>query len=82
MEICYSVQLLTSLDASTIKEVTKETIDKIVQYSDGSNVASIGADGASVMSGQFAGVADLLRSEYFPWLIYIHCTAQTQFDGE
>ena len=47
----------------------------ISQKSDGSNIASIGADGASVMSGQFGGVAELLRSEHFPWLIYVHCTA-------
>ena len=27
------------------------------------------------MSGEYAGVAELLRSEHFPWLINIHCTA-------
>ena len=32
-------------------------------------------DGASVMSGKFAVVAELLRSEHFQWLIYILCTA-------
>ena len=31
--------------------------------------------GASVMAGEFSGVTKLLRSDYFHWLIYIHCTA-------
>ena len=67
--------LQTSFDASSIKEVTKLVLDDISQRSDGSIVASIGADGASVMSGQYSGLAELLRSEFFPWLIYVHCTA-------
>ncbi|CAB3981222.1 zinc finger MYM-type 1-like [Paramuricea clavata] len=27
------------------------------------------------MSGKFAGIAELLKSQQFHWLIYIHCTA-------
>lgn len=30
---------------------------------------------ALVMSGQFHGVAQKLRGESYPWLIYIHCIA-------
>ena len=35
----------------------------------------LGADGASVVAGEFSGVAELLRSDYFHLLIHIHCTA-------
>ena len=34
----------------------------------------LGADGASVMSGYYEGVAAKLRRSY-PWLLYIHCAA-------
>ena len=33
-----------------------------------------GADGASVMSGAYEGVFEILKGE-FPWLLYIHCAA-------
>lgn len=56
---------LDQFDAHTIKECVNELINNIKP----------GADGASVMSGEIAGGAELLRSEYFHWLIYIHCTA-------
>ena len=55
--------------------ITNEIVNEITQSSEGSIVVSLKADGASVMSGEFAGVAALLRSEHFHWLIYIHCTA-------
>ena len=42
--------------------------------SDQACLISFGADGASVMSGEYAGVAQLLKS-HFNWLIYTHCTA-------
>ena len=38
-------------------------------------VICLGADGASVMAVEFSGFAELLRSDYFHWLLYIHCTA-------
>ena len=66
---------LDQFDAPTIKKITKETIDHIIHTSGGSVVVCLGADGASVMSGEFSGVAELLRSENFHWLVYIHCTA-------
>ena len=66
---------LDQFDAHTIKECVNELINNIIQTSEGSVVVCLGADGASVMSGEIAGVAELLRSEYFHWLIYIHCTA-------
>ena len=50
-------------------------LEFITQHSDGSVVISLGADGASVMSGEYAGVGEILRSQYFPWILYIHCTA-------
>ena len=40
----------------------------------GCMVTGLGADGASVMSGEWAGVQALLKRIY-PWLIYIHCAA-------
>ena len=50
-------------------------LEFITQHSDGSVVISLGADGASVMSGEYAGVGEILRSQYFLWILYIHCTA-------
>jgi hypothetical protein len=37
-------------------------------------LTGLGADGASVMSGEWAGVQALLKQIY-PWLIYVHCVA-------
>lgn len=75
VERFYDLRHLESFDARTIMNVTKEIVANIIQSSEGSIVVSLGADGASVMSGEFGGVAELLRSEHFHWLIYIHCTA-------
>ena len=61
-------------DAQAIKECVNELINCIIQSSGGSMVICLGADGASVMAGEFSGFAELLRSEYFHWLLYIHCT--------
>ena len=70
------MRMLTDFDAAAITEATKELFNVIIQQPDHEgNIASIGADRASVMSGEFSGVAERLRSEFFPWLIYIHCTA-------
>ena len=33
---------------------------------------SLGADGASVMSGEYAGVGKVLTSQEYPWLLFIH----------
>jgi hypothetical protein len=35
---------------------------------------ALGADGASVMSGCYEGIAAKLK-RYYPWLIYVHCAA-------
>ena len=76
VERSYDIRMLTDFDAAAITEATKEVLDVITQRSNHEgNLASIGADGASVMSGEFSGVAECLRSEFFPWLVYIHCTA-------
>ena len=66
---------LTKFDAEAISAVTKDLISEVQQKSNGSPIISFGADGASVMSGRLAGVAELLRSRNFNWLVYIHCTA-------
>ena len=66
--------MLTKFDAKSIMTVTKTLIDKVQQNSDIVPVISLGADGASVMSGEFAGVAQWLKSSNFEWLLYIHCT--------
>ncbi len=58
-------KLRDQFDAHTIKEHTKEVIGCIIDALEGSVVVSLGADGASVMSGEFAGVAELLSSEQF-----------------
>ena len=74
VERFYDLRPLTDFGARSIMTFTKEVIDLIIESS-GAAVISLGADGASVMSGAHAGVAELLRSEHFQWLIYIHCTA-------
>ena len=66
---------LDQFDAQAIKECVNELIKCIIQSSGSSMVICLGADGASVIAGEFSGVAELLRSDYFHWLIYIHCTA-------
>ena len=74
VERFYDLRPLEDFGARSIMTFTKEVIDLIIERS-GAAIVSLGADGASVMSGQYAGVAELLRSEHFQWLIYIHCTA-------
>ena len=59
------LKLLTKFDAKSIMSVTKKQIDKIQGNSNAVPVISLGADGASVMSGEFAGVAQLLKSSHF-----------------
>lgn len=75
VERFYDLRPLEDFGARSIMTFTKEVIDSIIESSGRSVVISLGADGASVMSGEFAGVAELLRSEHFQWLIYMHCTA-------
>ena len=57
----------------------RKTRPSVHQNSNGSLIISLGADCASVMSGRLAGVAELLRSRYFKWLVYIHCTPHRKF---
>ena len=71
-EVCRSLET-RSVWCHTVKKITKEMIDHIFHTSGGSVVVCLQADGASVMSGEFAGVAG--RSENFHWLVLIHCTA-------
>lgn len=54
-----------------VKEVEK-LVTELVGF--GCMLTGLGADGASVMSGEWAGVQALLKQNY-PWLIYIHCVA-------
>ena len=70
-----SMTALSKFDAEAISAVTKDLISEVQQKSNGCPIISLGADGASVMSEQLAGVSELLRSRYFNWLVYIHCTA-------
>ena len=55
-----SMTALTKFDAEAISAVTKDLISEVQQKSNGLPIISLGADGASVMSGQLAGVAELL----------------------
>ena len=50
------------------------SIIDLITESSGAAIISLGADGASVMSGKYFGVAELLRSEQFQCLVYTHCT--------
>ena len=49
---------------------TQKVIDKNIQISNESQIPYIRAD-----DNKWQNVAELLRSQSFPWLIYIHCTA-------
>ena len=49
--------------------------------SDSAVMISLGADGASVMSGEFSGVAQRLRSTYFAWLHSLY-SASAQSSSE
>ena len=73
-ERCYNMQCLVEFDAEAISTATQDVIQEIIDQS-GGTICSLGADGASVMSGQLNGVAQRLRTERYPWLVYIHCTA-------
>jgi hypothetical protein len=75
IEISIEIKHLTEFDAQTIAAHTKVLIEFITQHSDGSVVISRGTDGASVMSGEYTGVGEIFRSQHFPWILYIHCTA-------
>ena len=70
------VQLVHLSDGSygaqaIIKEVEK-LVTELIHV--GGVLTGLGADGASVMSGQWADVQALLKQIY-PWLIYVHCVA-------
>jgi hypothetical protein len=54
-----------------VKEVEK-LVTELIGF--GCMLTGLGADGASVMSGEWAGVQALLKQIY-PWLIYVHCVA-------
>ena len=56
---------LSEFDAQTIAAHTKDLIELVTQHSNGSVVISLGADGASVMSGEYTGVSEILRSRTF-----------------
>ena len=64
------IKHLSEFDAQTITVQTKDLIELVKQHSNGSVVISLGADGASMMSGEYAGVGEILRSQHFPWLLY------------
>jgi hypothetical protein len=67
-------------DLVRLKETDAETIvnDGVFPTSEklslSATLLALGADGASVMSGCYHGVAAKLRRHY-PWLLYVHCAA-------
>ena len=67
------LQQLHEFDAEAITTVAKSDIDNIIEKT-AAHIVSLGADGASVMSGEFSGVAQRLTRTY-SWLLYVHCTA-------
>ena len=50
----------------------KKIVDDLLSH--GCLLVGLGADSASVMSGEIGGVQTLLK-QIHPWLIYIHCVA-------
>ena len=68
----YDLARLKETDAQTI--VNEGVLPTIEKLSSSATLLALGADGASVMSGCYEGVAAKLR-RYYPWLLYIHCAA-------
>ena len=71
-EVCerfIRLEQLKAFDAEAILCVTKEVIDSIQHHAPCAVILMLVADGASVMSGEFAGVAQLLNTRFFSWLI-------------
>ena len=68
----YQLTRMKETDAQTITREGVLPISKEFDFS--AFLLSLGADGASVMSGCNEGVAAKLEKSY-PWLIYIHCAA-------
>ncbi|XP_028408662.1 zinc finger MYM-type protein 1-like [Dendronephthya gigantea] len=68
----YDLARLKETDAQTI--VNEGVLATIEKLSSSTTLLALGADGASVMSGCYEGVAAKLR-RYYPWLLYIHCAA-------
>ena len=70
------VQLVHLSDGSYGAQAIVKEVEKLVTeliHVEGV-LTGLGADGASVMSGQWAGMQALLKQIY-PWLIYVHCVA-------
>ena len=68
----YDLTRLKETDAQTI--VNEGVLPTIEKLASSASLLVLGADGASVMSGCYEGVAAKLRRSY-PWLLYIHCAA-------
>ena len=68
----YELTRLKETDANTI--VKEGVLPTSEQFASLSTLLALGADGASVMSGCYEGVAAKLKRSY-PWLLYVHCAA-------
>ena len=68
----YELARLKETDAATI--VNTGILPAFERMNTSASLLAVGADGASVMSGCYEGVAARLARQY-PWLIYIHCAA-------
>jgi hypothetical protein len=68
----YDLVRLKETDAETI--VNEGVLPTSKKLSLSTTLLALGADGASVMSGCYKGVAAELK-RYYPWLIYVHCAA-------
>ena len=71
----YDLTRLKETDAQTI--VNERVLPTIEKLASSASLLVLGADGASVMSGCYEGVAAKLRrsDDSYPWLLYIHCAA-------
>ena len=68
----YELTRLKQTDANTI--VKEGALPASEQFASSSTLLALGADGASVMSGCYEGVAAKLKRSY-RWLLYVHCAA-------
>ena len=66
---------MTHLKDTDADAILEDGINPILdKMNNSATLIALGADGASVMSGCFQGVATQIKTNH-PWVIYIHCAA-------
>ena len=66
--------LIKLADQFTAEKITSMLLPLLECLKESGMLVGVTTDGASVLAGQFNGVAVKLKEQY-PWIIHIHCTA-------